>query len=374
MWKPDEVVPQHKRRAVALWAILIGGIIFYSSYLLHKAVRKRDAPESSIELSNTVFEYPDIWVCLYADYGCDELELEEECMTSATANMTGWGNSSAVYYPGGEYEQEIHVEGRETPDHGWCVEFQTSKITRFLGEERDASRFLDHLLLDMYWYPGGLETDSTTCVIEGWKTHNQWMYVFLNDPALGQVSTRVPVPYSCITNVSSSHSFTYVGIGLTTEIKLGQEPIVSNKALSVSTATVKHEVNPAIVKPYAQLSLQVQQAPNSHECITEVDPLDLAEMFGNVGGFWDLLMIIWPIFFVAASRQDPHLKPRNFKESVTKGLSGLRIGDSKHPAARDGFNGSPSVEERPNWEQEGKKEVVELPYPAEKQKIPFRPV
>ncbi|CAN0042249.1 unnamed protein product [Ectocarpus fasciculatus] len=116
MWRPDEVVPQHKRRAVALWTILIGGIIFYSSYLLYKAVRKRENPDSSIELSNTVFEYPDIWVCLYAGYGCDEWELEEECMTSATANMTGWGNSSAVFYPGGDYEQEIPVEGKLTPD------------------------------------------------------------------------------------------------------------------------------------------------------------------------------------------------------------------------------------------------------------------
>ncbi|CAM9202476.1 unnamed protein product [Ectocarpus sp. 8 AP-2014] len=171
MWRPDEVVPQHKRRAVALWTILIGGIIFYSSYLLYKAVRKRENPDASIELSNTVFEYPDIWVCLYVNYGCDEWELENECMTSAAANMTGWGNSSAVYYPDGEYEQEIHVEGRETPDNGWCLEYQTSNITRFLGQERNASYYLDYLLLDMYWYPGGLEADSTTCVVEGWKTH-----------------------------------------------------------------------------------------------------------------------------------------------------------------------------------------------------------
>ncbi|CAM9707380.1 unnamed protein product [Ectocarpus fasciculatus] len=355
MWRPDEVVPQHKRRAVALWTILIGGIIFYSSYLLYKAVRKRENPDSSIELSNTVFEYPDIWVCLYAGYGCDEWELEEECMTSATANMTGWGNSSAVFYPGGDYEQEIPVEGKLTPDNGWCVEFETSTITPFLGQERDASLYLDYLLLDMYWYPGGLEADSSTCVVEGWKTHNEWMYVFLNDPDSGQVSTGIQVPYSCITNVSSSHSFTYVGIGVTTEDKLDEAPVVNNKALSVSTATTKDEVNPDIVKPYAQLSLQFQQEPNSLEIITEVDPLDLAEMFGNVGGFWDLLMIMWPIFFVAASRQDPHLKPRNFKKSVAKGIEGLRIGEDKHSGARDDFNSSHHVEERPYWEHEGKK-------------------
>ena len=33
--------------------------------------------------------------------------------------------------------------------NGWCVEFETSKITAFLGQEREASRYLDYLLLDV---------------------------------------------------------------------------------------------------------------------------------------------------------------------------------------------------------------------------------
>lgn len=33
----------------------------------------------------------------------------------------------------------------------------------------------------------------------------------------------------------------------------------------------------------------------------------------------DLLLLLWPIFFISASRQDPHLKGRNFKKSVTRG-------------------------------------------------------
>lgn len=44
--------------------------------------------------------------------------------------------------------------------------------------------------------------------------------------------------------------------------------------------------NPDINKPYAYLALQIQQEPNSYETIIEIDPLDLAELFGNVGGFW----------------------------------------------------------------------------------------
>lgn len=38
----------------------------------------------------------------------------------------------------------------------------------------------------------------------------------------------------------------------------------------------------------------------------------------------DLLLIFWPIFFVAAARQDPHLKVRNFRKSVVRGSQHAR--------------------------------------------------
>lgn len=64
-------------------------------------------------LQNTVYAYPDIWVCLYESYGCDQQELEPECVRSA--NQTQGGNSSAVFYPGGEYEQRVPGHGMLTP-------------------------------------------------------------------------------------------------------------------------------------------------------------------------------------------------------------------------------------------------------------------
>ena len=33
----------------------------------------------------------------------------------------------------------------------------------------------------------------------------------------------------------------------------------------------------------------------------------------------DLLLLLWPVFFVAVARQDPHLKVRNFKKSMKEG-------------------------------------------------------
>lgn len=53
-------------------------------------------------------------MCLYVDYGCDERELEEECMLSS--NATEGGATGAVFYPDGDFEQEIPGVGRITPN------------------------------------------------------------------------------------------------------------------------------------------------------------------------------------------------------------------------------------------------------------------
>lgn len=67
-------------------------------------------------------------------------------------------------------------------------------------------------------------------------------------------------------------------------------------------------------------------------------------------------MVLWPIFFVAASQQDPHLKPRNFRKTMVKGIEGIRTRDSRANAAKEGFGarvGPHVVEETPHWEHQG---------------------
>lgn len=41
-----------------------------------------------------------------------------------------------------------------------------------------------------------------------------------------------------------------------------------------------------IVHPYAWLTMEIAQLTDSLEEITEIEPLEIAEIFGNVGGFW----------------------------------------------------------------------------------------
>ncbi|CAM9737189.1 unnamed protein product [Ectocarpus sp. 8 AP-2014] len=176
----------------------------------------------------------------------------------------------------------------------------------------------------MYWYPGGTANASTTCISEEgeWESHSESVFVFLRDSDTGILSAGIQVAYSCMTSESSSHVFTYMGIGLTKEDKLNEDDTASYKALETSSAIYKDKRTDnitGIASPYAWLSMEIAQTTDSLEEITEINPLEIAELFGNVGGFWDLLLMLWPIFFISASRQDPHLKVRNFKKSVTRG-------------------------------------------------------
>ena len=64
--------------------------------------------------------------------------------------------------------------------------------------------------------------------------------------------------------------------------------------------------------------MQLQQESDSSAVITEIDPFDFAEILGEIGGFWDLILIAWPIFFVALSNEAPNLKARNFRKSAVR--------------------------------------------------------
>ena len=66
------------------------------------------------------------------------------------------------------------------------------------------------------------------------------------------------------------------------------------------------------------MELQLQQEFGLLVEITEIDPFDLAEIAGQTGGFWDLLLLFWPIFFVANSYEAPSLKARDFWKSSVR--------------------------------------------------------
>ncbi|CAN0425767.1 unnamed protein product, partial [Ectocarpus sp. 8 AP-2014] len=175
--KPDEVVPDHRRRARVLWAIMMVGIVTYVGWLVYKTVERTKSPNTSVELSNVVYTYPDLWVCPYNQYGCDDITLELGCVESSWE--TEAGPPSAIFYNSEGTDQNatdpleiettwVDTSAIEGIGRGLCVEFKTSAATAFVGQERDPDEYLDYILLDMYWYPSGNETtNSTTCVEDG---------------------------------------------------------------------------------------------------------------------------------------------------------------------------------------------------------------
>ena len=121
------------------------------------------------------------------------------------------------------------------------------------------------------------------------------------------------------------------------------------------------QINTEIQTPYAYMKMELQQEPNSLVLVTEIDPLNMAEILGQVGGFWDLILIFWPIFFIAASEATPHLKPRNFRKSAVRAkekvtnvgpaiLRNLSVASTTRDPPRSSFHDGPE-EMLPAWER-----------------------
>lgn len=69
----------------------------------------------------------------------------------------------------------------------------------------------------------------------------------------------------------------------------------------------------------------------------------------------DLLLILWPLFFVAATQQDPHMKPRDFKKIAGWAVESAKVAASTSGLARpsegattfDGLRSGAGRRERP---------------------------
>ncbi|CAN0252419.1 unnamed protein product [Ascophyllum nodosum] len=143
MWGPSEVLPQHKGRATLLWVLLILSILAYSAYLVEQANEKIANPSTSFEISNDLYRYPDIYVCLYNFFGCDQMELEPSCV--ASHNQTEGARTKATFNPGGDTEQDIARDAFLTESKGWCVVFKSSAV-EVDSSERNPE---DYILLEV---------------------------------------------------------------------------------------------------------------------------------------------------------------------------------------------------------------------------------
>lgn len=79
-------------------------------------------------LQNEVYKYPDLWVCPYNQYGCDDTSLEMGCVNSAWETEAGVPN--AIFYPSDGTDQvatdQLQIEANAI-DTGTEVRFTTRK-------------------------------------------------------------------------------------------------------------------------------------------------------------------------------------------------------------------------------------------------------
>ena len=61
---------------------------------------------------NEIYTYPDLWICLYNNYGCDKTEIEKECIMSVFD--TEGGPTRATYRPGDDHETTINFTANVT--------------------------------------------------------------------------------------------------------------------------------------------------------------------------------------------------------------------------------------------------------------------
>ena len=67
-----------------------------------------------IATQNDIYLYPDLWVCLYDTYGCDDQAYEEQCVDSIFD--TEGGSTRARYRPGDDNETLINFTANLTKE------------------------------------------------------------------------------------------------------------------------------------------------------------------------------------------------------------------------------------------------------------------
>lgn len=56
----------------------------------------------------------------------------------------------------------------------------------------------------------------------------------------------------------------------------------------------------------------------SYSIQEEIDPVQWTVLVGNIGGVWEIILVIWSVLFVAARVEDPNLKARNLVKSARR--------------------------------------------------------
>eukprot|EP00752_Nemacystus_decipiens_P003200 g2961.t1 len=331
MWKPSSVVPQHRTRAILVWVAILVTAFAYTVWQTAVVIRKRANPSTKLMVSNQRYQFPTVSVCLEDGYGCGY----NDHGTDACISSSLW--TSHAWYEGGD--EFIYIEAQQVQDLD-CIEFDLTQIQVPEGERETAQGVTASIEMD--W----VSSDNATAETE----YSAGVYVILDDGSGGSLfeAESLLIPYSRneIASDDRNYDVTAMTIGKTKRNYLSGTSITNYPVLTL--ATTKFVTTPdwdlfsaSSASPdssywYTSLSgwevtnssavgtlfLEITQGSYSHTQVEDIEPLEIGALFGNVGGFWELLVLAWGVFFITRSRDtEPTLKARNFAKTLKRGGS-----------------------------------------------------
>eukprot|EP00904_Undaria_pinnatifida_P004017 jgi/Undpi1/13616/HiC_scaffold_9.g03270.m1 len=279
--KPASVVPEHKKRATVVWGILLLAIAGYTAWQIALLVRKVDNPSTSFTVSDDLYEFPHLDVCVWHGYGCGKDRNESECFQHAFSTV-----KDPCFNEDTDANTPSQVSVKLVCFFAEIVAFKTSSRPYIL--KGGVSRHLDTIGKSIRNYIGG------------------------------ESNTSYPV------------------LSILTYEHVDQDPYVSTTSDNDSFAI-------------GHLDLRLTQGGYSLTELTDIDPLDVGGLLGNIGGFWELLLVTWGLCFIAATSESPTHRGRDFVQPIKKGheiVSRKRRRSATRTTSPDSEGGA---EEQPYW-------------------------
>ncbi|CAM9883937.1 unnamed protein product [Scytosiphon promiscuus] len=338
MWKPDVVVPEHRYRARIVWTGLLVSITAYTIWQLWKIFDELQNPSTRLEITDELYTYPYVLMCFFHGRGCGyEDQTVDACVADSFEN-------ASVFFDGDFSEEDIITEGRWSN----CVGFD---LTKHDVEESGVSR--DEAIAEIYTYWDTTDIAST----ESGFFNNIAIFIAEEEPTEESLAfLYVPYTRHLADDDQFELSVAELTIGMTTKKDLRGDVTTSYPPLILSSSTYttantldQDAISNSVDLAIGSLYLQIRQGVFSRTEIEELDPLDVGTFLGNVGGFWELLIIFWGLIFIATrENREPELKARNFAKSIRTGTEIVQR--RRRSGSVDVCASASRAEERPQWE------------------------
>eukprot|EP00904_Undaria_pinnatifida_P004014 jgi/Undpi1/13613/HiC_scaffold_9.g03267.m1 len=286
--------------------------------------RKFDNPSTSFSVSDDEYDFPRLSVCVWDGQGCDENVGESACIATAFATV----QDSC-------YEDIVGVKIQQEDE---CLAFYLEDVDMVdIAGNRSVcdSPTKPFLSVSMSWYSSSNPSAQAS--------YSAGVPVFLGD----RLSTGYSaVPFSRVVYSPDSAATGGVNrvdaamtIGKTITTSISGDSVSTYPALTLSAVdyddrdtndSFNASTNDNEAYAFGFLYLTVTQGSHSLTELKDISPFDAATVIGNIGGFWELLLVAWGLCFISSRPTAPTLKARDLTECICrKEHSNARTVDSR---------------------------------------------